>query len=153
MLRSGEAAGWPSRNTSGAVPLEYSNCAGLELSWVRMTQFETVLRKVESYRPGDDLAVLRNAYRLCLEKHEGQKRLSGEPYISHPLEVTSILAELRLDTVCLAAGMLHDVIVREPHLARSPRLRPLAELLVEAHELVEHAAVDERHRGRWVSVK
>ena len=75
-----------------------------------MTQFETVLRKVESYRPGDVLAVLRNAYRLCLEKHEGQKRLSGEPYISHPLEVTSILAELRLDTVCLAAGMLHDVI-------------------------------------------
>jgi guanosine-3',5'-bis(diphosphate) 3'-pyrophosphohydrolase len=78
--------------------------------WVTMTQFETVLRKVESYRPGDDLAVLRNAYNLCARKHEGQKRLSGEPYISHPLEVTNILAELRLDTVCLAAGMLHDVI-------------------------------------------
>ena len=64
---------------------------------VAMTQFETVLRKVESYRPGDDLAVLRNAYRLCQEKHEGQKRLSGEPYISHPLEVMNILAELRMD--------------------------------------------------------
>ena len=79
-----------------------------------MTQFESVIRKVESYRPGDDLAVLRNAYRLCLEKHEGQKRLSGEPYISHPLEVTNILAELRLDAVCLAAGMLHDVVEDTP---------------------------------------
>ncbi|MGA8186254.1 MAG: HD domain-containing protein, partial [Terriglobia bacterium] len=78
--------------------------------WVTMTQFERVLKKVESYRPGDDLAVLHNAYRLCLEKHEGQRRLSGEPYISHPLEVMNILADLRLDTVCLAAGMLHDVI-------------------------------------------
>lgn len=79
-----------------------------------MTQFESVIRKVEAYRPGDDLAVLRNAYRLCLEKHEGQKRLSGEPYISHPLEVMNILAELRLDTVCLAAGMLHDVVEDTP---------------------------------------
>jgi GTP diphosphokinase / guanosine-3',5'-bis(diphosphate) 3'-diphosphatase len=77
-------------------------------------QFETVLRKVESYRPGDDLAVLRNAYRLCQEKHEGQKRLSGEPYISHPLEVMNILAELHMDTVCLAAGMLHDVVEDTP---------------------------------------
>ncbi|HET7212405.1 MAG TPA: bifunctional (p)ppGpp synthetase/guanosine-3',5'-bis(diphosphate) 3'-pyrophosphohydrolase [Terriglobia bacterium] len=82
--------------------------------WVTMTQFESVIRKVEAYRPGDDLAVLRNAYRLCLEKHEGQKRLSGEPYISHPLEVMNILAELRLDTVCLAAGMLHDVVEDTP---------------------------------------
>ena len=81
---------------------------------VTMTQFESVIRKVEAYRPGDDLAVLRNAYRLCLEKHEGQKRLSGEPYISHPLEVMNILAELRLDTVCLAAGMLHDVVEDTP---------------------------------------
>jgi len=79
-----------------------------------MTQFESVLRKVEAYRPGDDLAVLRNAYSLCLEKHQGQKRLSGEPYISHPLEVMNILAELRLDTVCLAAGMLHDVVEDTP---------------------------------------
>src|SRR5579884_4062087 len=80
------------------------------MKWVNMTQFETVLRKVQAYRPNDDLAVLRNAYLLCQEKHQGQKRLSGEPYITHPLEVTNILADLRLDTVCLAAGMLHDVV-------------------------------------------
>jgi guanosine-3',5'-bis(diphosphate) 3'-pyrophosphohydrolase len=79
-----------------------------------MTPFETVLKKVEVYRPGDDLAVLRNAYRLCEEKHGGQKRKSGEPYISHPLEVMNILAELHMDTVCLAAGMLHDVVEDTP---------------------------------------
>jgi GTP diphosphokinase / guanosine-3',5'-bis(diphosphate) 3'-diphosphatase len=82
--------------------------------WVTMNQFETVLRKVQNYRPGDDLVLLRNAYSLCEERHEGQKRLSGEPYISHPLEVMNILADMRLDTVCLAAGMLHDVVEDTP---------------------------------------
>lgn len=79
-----------------------------------MTQFENVLEKVRTYRLGEDLSVLQNAYRLCQERHGGQKRLSGEPYISHPLEVTSILADLHLDTVCLAAGMLHDVVEDTP---------------------------------------
>jgi len=82
--------------------------------WVHMNQFESIVRKVQSYRPGDDLVLLRNAYHLCEERHEGQKRLSGEPYISHPLEVVNILADLRLDTVCLAAGMLHDVVEDTP---------------------------------------
>lgn len=81
---------------------------------VSMTQFESIVRKVQIYRPGDDLVLLRNAYRLCEERHEGQKRLSGEPYVSHPLEVVNILADLRLDTVCLAAGMLHDVVEDTP---------------------------------------
>jgi GTP diphosphokinase / guanosine-3',5'-bis(diphosphate) 3'-diphosphatase len=79
-----------------------------------MMQFDRILRKVQVYRPGEDLVLLRNAYRLCQERHEGQKRLSGEPYISHPLEVMNILADLRLDTVCLAAGMLHDVVEDTP---------------------------------------
>ncbi len=77
-------------------------------------QFETVLRKVQTYRPGEDLTLLRDAYRVCQEKHDGQRRLSGEPYLSHPLEVVSILADLRMDTVCLAAGMLHDVVEDTP---------------------------------------
>ena len=75
-----------------------------------MKPFDAIVSKVHSYRPNDDLGVLRNAYRLCQEKHEGQKRLSGEPYLSHLLEVVNILADLRLDTVCLTAGMLHDVV-------------------------------------------
>ena len=79
-----------------------------------MTQFEAILKKVQAYRPGDDVGMLRNAYRLCQEKHEGQKRLSGEPYVLHPLEVVNILADLRLDMVCLVAGMLHDVVEDTP---------------------------------------
>jgi len=79
-----------------------------------MKPFEAILTKVQAYRPNDDLGLLRNAYRLCEEKHGGQKRLSGEPYLSHPLEVVNILADLRLDTVCLAAGLLHDVVEDTP---------------------------------------
>ena len=79
-----------------------------------MTQFTEILQKVEAYRPGENLTPLRNAYQLCEERHKGQKRLSGEPYVSHPLEVVNILADLRLDPVCLVAGMLHDVVEDTP---------------------------------------
>ena len=65
---------------------------------------------MQSYRPGEDLSVLRRAYVFTAAQHAGQKRLSGEPFISHPLEVVQILADMKLDPVCLAAGMLHDVI-------------------------------------------
>jgi GTP pyrophosphokinase len=75
-----------------------------------MVQFEDILRQVQSYRPGEDLSVLRRAYVFTAAQHAGQKRLSGEPFISHPLEVVQILADMKLDPVCLAAGMLHDVI-------------------------------------------
>jgi len=75
-----------------------------------MVQFEDILRKVQAYRPGEDLSLLRKAYEFCDSQHSQQKRLSGEPFISHPLEVTLILAEMKLDPVCLAAGMLHDVV-------------------------------------------
>jgi len=54
--------------------------------------------------------VLRRAYDFCALRHSEQKRLSGEPFISHPLEVVQILAEMKLDLVCLTAGMLHDVV-------------------------------------------
>ncbi|MCL5005528.1 MAG: bifunctional (p)ppGpp synthetase/guanosine-3',5'-bis(diphosphate) 3'-pyrophosphohydrolase [Acidobacteria bacterium] len=79
-----------------------------------MSQFDDILRKVHAYRPDDDLALLQNAYSFCIERHKGQERLSGEPYISHPLHVANILADLRLDPVCLAAGMLHDVVEDTP---------------------------------------
>ncbi|HVA01795.1 MAG TPA: bifunctional (p)ppGpp synthetase/guanosine-3',5'-bis(diphosphate) 3'-pyrophosphohydrolase [Terriglobia bacterium] len=79
-----------------------------------MSQFSDILEKVHTYRPDGDLGVLQDAYRLCEERHKGQERLSGEPYISHPLEVVNILAEWRLDTVCLVAGMLHDVVEDTP---------------------------------------
>ena len=59
---------------------------------------------------GEDLSLLRRAYEFTASHHAHQKRLSGEPFISHPLEVVHILAGMKMDPVCLAAGMLHDVI-------------------------------------------
>jgi len=75
-----------------------------------MLQFEDITGVVQGYRPGEDLTLLRRAYDFCALRHGEQKRLSGEPFISHPLEVVHILAEMKLDVVCLAAGMLHDVV-------------------------------------------
>ena len=75
-----------------------------------MLHFEDIAGKVQAYRPGEDLSPLRRAYDFCALRHSEQKRLSGEPFISHPLEVVQILAEMKLDLVCLTAGMLHDVV-------------------------------------------
>ncbi len=75
-----------------------------------MLNFEDIAGSVRAYRPGEDLSMLRRAYDFCALRHSDQKRLSGEPFITHPLEVVQILAEMKLDLVCLAAGMLHDVV-------------------------------------------
>jgi GTP pyrophosphokinase len=75
-----------------------------------MLHFEDIAGRVQAYRPGEDLSPLRRAYDFCALRHSEQKRLSGEPFISHPLEVVQILAEMKLDLVCLTAGMLHDVV-------------------------------------------
>ena len=80
------------------------------MSVTGMVQIEDILRQVQSYRGADDLSLLRRAYEFTAAKHADQKRLSGEPYISHPMEVVRILADMKMDPVCLAAGMLHDVI-------------------------------------------
>jgi guanosine-3',5'-bis(diphosphate) 3'-pyrophosphohydrolase len=79
-----------------------------------MLQIDELLQKVAVSRPADDLTLLRKAYEFSAREHQAQKRLSGEPYLSHPLEVANILADMRLDVVCLAAGMLHDVVEDTP---------------------------------------
>jgi len=79
-----------------------------------MISFEEIARKVQSYRPGDDLALLRKAYEFSAAEHGAQKRLTGEPFLSHPLEVANVLADMKLDVVCLAGGMLHDVVEDTP---------------------------------------
>lgn len=73
-------------------------------------QFERLLQKVEAYRPGEDVELLRRAYEFSAAGHQTQKRLSGEPFVSHPLEVANVLADMKLDVVCLAGGILHDVV-------------------------------------------
>jgi GTP diphosphokinase / guanosine-3',5'-bis(diphosphate) 3'-diphosphatase len=69
-----------------------------------------LLKKVRSYNPKADVKELERAYRFAETHHAGQKRLSGEDFIEHPLAVASILVELHLDTTTLAAALLHDTV-------------------------------------------
>src|SRR3984885_14513419 len=73
-------------------------------------RFVVLLEKVRKNRPCDDSAMLRRAYDFASEHHKGQIRLSGEPYLSHPLEVAHSLADMKLDSVSLCAALLHDVV-------------------------------------------
>jgi GTP pyrophosphokinase len=75
-----------------------------------MIRFETLLEKVRAYSPEADLELLRRAYVFSALEHKGQVRHSGEPYLVHPLEVADSLAEMKLDVVAVAAGLLHDVV-------------------------------------------
>jgi len=72
--------------------------------------FNSLLRKMRTYHPSSDFTLVEKAFRLADHAHKGQKRKSGEPYIIHPLEVATILAELELDRETVAAGILHDII-------------------------------------------
>jgi GTP diphosphokinase / guanosine-3',5'-bis(diphosphate) 3'-diphosphatase len=75
-----------------------------------MIRFETLLDKVRTYSSEADLELLRRAYAFSALEHKGQVRHSGEPYLVHPLEVADILADMKLDGVAVAAGLLHDVV-------------------------------------------
>ncbi len=75
-----------------------------------MIRFETIRDRVRTYQPDADFDLLRAAYVVAAQAHQGQVRRSGEPYLSHPLEVAGILADLRLDIVSVACGLLHDVV-------------------------------------------
>ncbi len=75
-----------------------------------MIRIEELVEKVEAYSPNGDAEVLRRAYVFSAIEHKGQVRMSGEPYLVHPMEVAGILADLRLDADTIAAGLLHDVV-------------------------------------------
>ncbi|HZY62913.1 MAG TPA: HD domain-containing protein, partial [Edaphobacter sp.] len=89
-----------------------SHLEGLSPAEIKVIEdkFQHLLETVHSNRPGDDLEVIRNAWEFSLQQHEGQKRASGEPYIIHPLEVGQVLAELKMDSTAIAAGLLHDAV-------------------------------------------
>jgi len=69
-----------------------------------------ILDKVSDNNPDADLDIIDRAYIYSAKVHDGQMRLSGEPYLSHPLEVAYILTDMKLDSVSIAAALLHDVI-------------------------------------------
>jgi len=69
-----------------------------------------ILDKTQVYQPGLDRELILKAFDFGMMMHEGQKRKSGEPYMSHPVEVMDIISELRLDSSSLVAGLLHDTV-------------------------------------------
>ena len=72
--------------------------------------FQSLEAKARELRPKEDLNGLERTYRFAAEAHKHQKRKSGEPYITHPLAVANILADMQMDTVCIQTGLLHDVV-------------------------------------------
>lgn len=71
---------------------------------------EGIVETIKAYNPEADVAVLRRAYEFAASIHQGQARRSGDPYLSHPMEVAAILTELKMDVRSIAAGFLHDAI-------------------------------------------
>ncbi|MDO3376592.1 RelA/SpoT family protein [Geoalkalibacter halelectricus] len=75
-----------------------------------MVRLDDILEKILSYNPSADLDAVRKAYVFSAKVHQGQTRLSGEPYLTHPMEVAFILAQLRMDVATVVTGLLHDTI-------------------------------------------
>src|SRR5215217_4063752 len=75
-----------------------------------MIRFEDLVEKVRGNNPEADIELLRRAYVFSAFEHKGQVRHSGEPYLVHPVEVADLLADMKLDVVAIAAGLLHDIV-------------------------------------------
>ena len=69
-----------------------------------------LVEKIHSYYPAADVELIRRAYDFSANVHQGQKRLSGEPYLTHPLAVANIIADLKLDVPSVVGGLLHDTV-------------------------------------------
>jgi GTP diphosphokinase / guanosine-3',5'-bis(diphosphate) 3'-diphosphatase len=75
-----------------------------------LTKYRDLMKRMQENRPHDDLTIVKKAYDYSLKYHDGQTRASGEPYLVHPLEVALVLAEMKMDPVAVAAGLLHDSV-------------------------------------------
>lgn len=83
------------------------------MAWPLKT-YDDLIALINESEHDYDMAVIDRAYQLALTSHQDQKRLSGAPYISHPVAVACILVELGMDTESIAAGLLHDVVEDTP---------------------------------------
>src|SRR3982751_1511251 len=82
----------------------------IETNILTVTRFRKLLEQMAETRPGDDLEIIRKAYEYSERNHAGQSRASGEPYLVHPLEVALVLAEMKMDSTAIVAGLLHDSV-------------------------------------------
>jgi guanosine-3',5'-bis(diphosphate) 3'-pyrophosphohydrolase len=74
------------------------------------TRFRELMKMLQANRPNEDLGIVEKAYDYSQKNHAGQVRASGQPYVMHPLEVACVLAEMKMDPVAIAAGLLHDSV-------------------------------------------
>src|SRR6202158_2906358 len=74
------------------------------------TRFAALLDKLRQNRPGEDPEAVRQAFELACEQHKNQVRQSGEPFMSHPLDVAHILVDMKLDVTTICAALLHDLV-------------------------------------------
>ncbi|MEJ2470396.1 MAG: bifunctional (p)ppGpp synthetase/guanosine-3',5'-bis(diphosphate) 3'-pyrophosphohydrolase [Desulfuromonadales bacterium] len=88
-----------------------------------MIRIDDILEAIRGYHPDADLDAVRKAYIYSAKVHQGQMRLSGEPYMTHPMEVAFILTRLRMDVPTIVTGLLHDTL--EDTLSTEEELRQL----------------------------
>ena len=74
------------------------------------SQISYLCSVLEEYMSNEEIELVKKAHKIAEKAHSGQFRKSGEPYISHPLSVALIIAELKLDYLCIVAAILHDCI-------------------------------------------
>ncbi|MEK6531467.1 MAG: bifunctional (p)ppGpp synthetase/guanosine-3',5'-bis(diphosphate) 3'-pyrophosphohydrolase [Deltaproteobacteria bacterium] len=75
-----------------------------------MVRLQEIIEKVAAYNPAADLELLKKAYIFSGVVHQGQTRMTGEPYLNHPLEVANILTQFKMDAATIATGLLHDTV-------------------------------------------
>ena len=75
-----------------------------------MLRINDIIDKAQTYLPPEDLEMIEKAYIYSASVHQGQVRLSGEPYLTHPMEVAGILTDMKMDAATIISGLLHDTI-------------------------------------------
>ena len=85
------------------------------MSEMNPVTIDAILEAVKRYQPNADTDLIRRAYELADAAHKGQKRVSGEDYIIHPLAVAKILTDLQIDDITISAAILHDVVEDTTH--------------------------------------
>ena len=91
------------------------------MSEMNPVTIDAILEAVKRYQPNADTDLIRRAYELADAAHKGQKRVSGEDYISHPLAVAKILTDLQIDDITISAAILHDVVEDTTHTLKEMR--------------------------------
>ena len=75
-----------------------------------MLRINDILDKAQAYLAAEELEMIQKAYIYSATVHQGQVRLSGEPYLTHPMEVAGILVDMKMDSATIISGLLHDTI-------------------------------------------